>query len=86
MSTREHEIGQVTRFFARPVVAGIHLTAPLKVGDRIRIRGGTTDLTLLVESMQVNNASVQTAQAGDEVGIKVPDRAREGDKVYRLEG
>ena len=82
----EQEIGVVTQFFARPVVAGIQLTAPLRVGDRIRVRGHTTDLTLVVESMQVNNSPVQQANPGDAVGIKVPDRVRSGDKVYRLVG
>lgn len=81
---QEQEIGQVTQFFARPVVAGIVLRAPLQVGDRIRVRGHSTDLTLIVESMQVNNVAVQQANSGDAVGIKVPDRVRPGDKVYRL--
>lgn len=86
MTMQEQEIGLVTHFFPHPVVAGIHLTAPLKVGERIRIKGHSTDLTLLVESMQVNNAPVPEAKAGDDVGIKLPDRARHGDKVYRLVG
>lgn len=78
----EQEIGVVTDFFAHPVVAGITLTAALKVGQKVRIRGHTTDLTLLVESMQVHNTSVMEAKPGDAIGVKVPDRVRRGDKVF----
>lgn len=80
----EVEIGQVSDFFARPVVAGIELTTPLKVGDRIHIVGHTTDLELAVESMQINNVDVTEAKPGDAVGVKISDRARRGDKVYKV--
>ncbi len=80
----EVEIGRVSDFFARPVVAGIELTAPLKVGDRIHIVGHTTDMELTVESMQINNVDVKSAKAGDAVGVKVSDRVRRGDKVYKV--
>jgi len=80
----EEVVGKVSDFFARPVVAGVQLTAPLKVGDRIHIKGHTTDLELTVESMQINNVNVQEAKAGDAVGIKVSDRVRRGDTVYKI--
>ena len=80
----EEEIGTVSDFFARPVVAGIELTAPLKVGDRLRIKGHTTDIELTVDSMQVNNVNVQEGNVGDAVGIKVPDRVRRGDIAYKI--
>jgi len=80
----EEEIGKVSDFFAHPVVAGIELTATLKVGDRIHIKGHTTDLELSVDSMQIDNASVEQAKAGDSVGIKVTDRVRRGDTIYRV--
>lgn len=80
----EVEIGQVSDFFARPVVAGITLTGSLKVGDKIHIKGHTTDLELIVQSMQINNVNVNEAKAGDSVGVKVPDRVRRGDKVYKV--
>ena len=79
----EIEVGKVADFFAHPVVAGIELTASLKVGDKVRIVGHTTDLELLVESIQVDNQDVEEASAGQSVGIKVPDRVRNGDKVYK---
>ena len=80
----EIEIGKVNDFFARPVVAGIELTGHLNVGDKLHIKGHTTDLEFIVESMQINNVNVQTAKAKDSIGIKVPDRARRGDIVYKV--
>ncbi len=80
----EVEIGKVSDFFARPVVAGIELTASLKQGDIIHITGHTTDMELTVESMQINNVNVPEAKAGDAVGIKVSDRVRREDKVYKV--
>jgi len=80
----EVEIGKVSDFFARPVVAGIELSAPMKQGDQIHISGHTTDLEMTIESMQINNVTVQEAKAGDAVGIKVSDRVRRGDKVYKV--
>ncbi|HEY32486.1 MAG TPA: translation elongation factor-like protein [Dehalococcoidia bacterium] len=80
----EEAIGKVSDFFARPVVAGIELSATLKVGDQIHIQGHTTDLEITVDSMQINNVNVQEAKAGDSVGIKVPDRVRRGDTVYKV--
>ena len=80
----EVEIGKVSDFFVRPVVAGIELTAPLKLGDRIHIAGHTTDIELTIESMQINNVDVKEAKAGDAVGIKLSDRVRRGDTVYKV--
>lgn len=80
----EVEIGHVSDFFARPVVAGIELAGSVKVGDVIHIKGHTTDMELTVESLQVNNVDVSEASAGQSVGIKVPDRVRRGDKVYKV--
>jgi putative protease len=80
----EIEVGVVSDFFARPVVAGITLSGALKVGDRVHIKGHTTDQEFTVESLQILNSPVAEAKAGDAVGVKVPDRVRPGDKVYRV--
>ena len=80
----EEVIGTVSDFFARPVVAGIELTAPLKLGDKIHVKGHTTDLELTVASMQINNVDVKEAKAGDSVGVKVSERIRRGDTVYKV--
>ncbi|MBI2855882.1 MAG: translation elongation factor-like protein [Chloroflexi bacterium] len=80
----EVEIGQVSDFFAHPVVAGIDLTGALRVGDRIHIVGHTTDIEMVVESLQIDRADVAEASSGQLVGVKVPDRVRHGDKVYKV--
>jgi len=80
----EIEIGRVKDYFAHIGVAGIDLTAPLKVGDRIRIKGHTTDLEEVVDSIQIEHESVDEAKAGDRIGLKVGDRVRDGDNVYRV--
>ena len=80
----EVEIGKVSDFFARPVVAGIELTATLKQGEKIHIKGHTTDIELIVNSMQIDNVEVTQAKAGDAMGIKVSERVRRGDIVYKV--
>jgi hypothetical protein len=80
----EELIGKVSAFFANPVVAGIDLSGTLNAGDTVRVKGHTTDLTFSVASMQVNNVVVVTAGSGVSVGIKVPDRCRPGDEVFRV--
>ena len=80
----EVEIGSISDFFAKPVVAGITLTGSLKIGDKIHVKGHTTDLEFTIDSMQINNVNVTEGNPGDGVGIKVPDRVRHGDKVYRV--
>lgn len=80
----EIEVGVVSDFFARPVVAGIELSDTLKLGDKIHITGHTTDLESVVKSMQINNVDVTEGKSGDAIGIKVPDRVRRGDKVYKV--
>ena len=80
----EVEIGKISDFFAHPVVAGIELTAPLEVGDKVHITGHTTDVTCTVVTMQINNVNVTTAKVGDAIGIKVSDRVRKGDTVYKV--
>ena len=80
----EKIIGKVSDFFARPVVAGLELTATLKVGDKIHIKGHTTDMEFTIDSMQINNVNVEQAKAGDSVGIKVSERVRRGDPIYKV--
>ncbi len=80
----EEVIGSVSDFFAHPVVAGIELTGTLKVGDQIHIKGHTTDMELTIASMQINNVNVNEAKAGDAIGIKVSERVRRGDTVYKV--
>ena len=80
----EIEVGKVIDFYSKPVVAGIILNDTLKVGDTIHITGHTTNIELTVNSMQIDNAGVSVAGAGDGIGIRVPDRVRPGDKVFKI--
>jgi putative protease len=81
----EKEIGRVTHYFKNIGVAAIEITNDvLTVGDEIKIKGNTTDITQKVESIQIEHNSVQTAKKGDVVGIKVNDRVRPNDKVFKV--
>ena len=80
----EIEIGKVSAFFAKPVVAGIDISNTLCIGDKIHVKGHTTDLEFTIESMQIDNANVTEGKSGNAIGIKVPDRVRRGDTVYKV--
>ena len=81
----EEEIGVVTHYFGHIMVAGLKLErGSLKVGDTIRFHGHTTDFAQKVESVQVDNVSVVEAKPGEEIGIKVTDKVRAHDKVYKV--
>lgn len=78
------EVGRVSHYFTRINVAVVELKAPLAVGDRILIKGPTTDLEQVVESMQIEHEDVQRAEAGQSIGLKVNNRVRENDTVYKI--
>jgi translation elongation factor EF-1alpha len=80
----EIEVGKVSDYFAKVGAAGIELTGALRVGDSIHIKGHTTDVSQAVNSMQVEHEAVEQAGPGDSIGIKVADRCRSGDHVYRV--
>jgi putative protease len=75
-------IGRITHYFGHLSVAAVELTGPLAVGDRIHIRGHTTDLVQAVESMEVEHARVERAGPGDDVALKVADHVREHDLIF----
>jgi len=77
------EVGRVTHFFSKISVAVIELTTSLAVGDTIMIKGPTTDFEQVVESMQIEHQNVQRAEAGQSIGLKVTQRVRETDIVYK---
>lgn len=77
------EVGRITHFFSKISVAVIELSKPLKVGDTIVVKGPTTDFEQPVESMQIEHKDVQKAEAGQSIGLKVLQRARETDLVYK---
>lgn len=81
----EEKIGEVVKFFAKPSVAAVKITeGELQVQDTIKIFGHTTDVTQVIDSMEVNNQKVGKAVAGDYIGIKVADRVRPGDEVFKV--
>ena len=85
MSERKlKEVGKITHYFTRIGVAVVELTDKLSVGDRILIQGATTNFEQAVESMQIEHKNVTTAEAGQSIGLKVEQRVREGDRVYRI--
>ncbi|MFB3888030.1 MAG: translation elongation factor-like protein [Candidatus Bathyarchaeia archaeon] len=77
------EVGHITHFFPRIGVAVLDLTAPLLVGDRILVKGPSTDFEQTVESMQIEHKNIQRAEAGQSIGIKLAEHARERDVVYK---
>ena len=76
------EIGKVSSYFSHVGVAAIKLSGKVKVGDKIHIKGHTTDFEIPVKSMQIERKDVKEAKKGDHIGIKVPDKVRPSDKVY----
>lgn len=84
MEENLEKIGEVFKYFAKPMVAGIRITnGSLSVGDKIKIKGTTTDIEMTVDSMQIDRNEVEKVEVGKMVGIKVPDRVRPNDVVYK---
>ncbi|MBS7631175.1 translation elongation factor-like protein [Candidatus Bathyarchaeota archaeon] len=84
MSKTLEKVGIVNHFFSKISVAVVELTASLKVGETIAIKGMTTNFEQTVDSMQIEHETVNEAKKGDSIGLKVRDRVREGDIVYRV--
>jgi translation elongation factor EF-1alpha len=83
-ASEEKPIGKVTHYFGHLGVMALDLTDALSVGDKLHVKGHTTDLVLTVASMQIEHQNVAHAKAGDSIGIRVGDKVRVGDMVYRL--
>ena len=78
-------MGEVFKFFSKPMVAAVKITDDsLKIGDKIKIKGATTDFEQVVESMQVDLNPIEEASSGQEVGLKVIDKVRPNDLVYKV--
>ena len=79
------EIGYVSNYFSKISVAAIEITDDtLSVGDTIRFKGHTTDFEIKVDSIQIEHESVQDTKKGDSIGLKVPEKVRTQDKVYKV--
>jgi translation elongation factor EF-1alpha len=77
------EVGRVSHFFTKINVAIIEVKETISVGDRIFIKGPTTDIEQTIDSMEIEHAKVQKAEAGQSIGMKVNDRVRENDIIYK---
>ncbi|MGD0766093.1 MAG: translation elongation factor-like protein [Dehalococcoidia bacterium] len=80
----EKQVGIINEFFAHINVAGVELSDTMSLGDTIHIKGHTTDFEQTVDSMQIEHDQVQEAKAGQAVGIRVKDRVRHGDHVFKV--
>ncbi len=78
----EKEIGKVSSFFSHVGVAAIKLTGTLKVGDKVHIKGHTTDFETDIDEIQIERKPVKSAKKGDHIGIKVPEKVRPNDSVF----
>ena len=78
------EVGRVTHFYPKISVAIVELKASLNIGDKILIKGATTNFEQTVESMQIEHKNIERAEAGQIIGLKVKERVRENDKVYKI--
>jgi translation elongation factor EF-1alpha len=84
MSKSLEKVGEVTHYFTKISVAVVDVSGPIKVGDQIAIKGMTTNFEQTVGSMQIEGKNIEEAKSGDDIGLKVADRVRTGDVVYRL--
>ncbi|HRR95065.1 MAG TPA: hypothetical protein P5083_02930 [Candidatus Paceibacterota bacterium] len=80
----EKFVGEITHYFNKIGVAIVELTDTIKIGDRIKIQSGETELYQDVTSLQVEHQNVQQANKGEVVGMKVNEKVKEGDKVYLI--
>jgi translation initiation factor IF-2 len=78
-----HEVGKVAHFFSKINVAVIDVTDTISVGDKIFIKGPTTDIEQTIDSMEIEHEKVKQATAGQSIGMKVDGRVRESDTVYK---
>lgn len=81
----EEKVAVIVKFFTKPSVAALEITnGVIKVGDVLRYKGHTTDFTEGIKSMEIDNHAVEEAKVGDLVGIKVKERVRENDNVFKV--
>ncbi len=84
MEEEKKLVGKVTHYYGKIGVAVIELEDELRIGDEISIEGKTTNFRQKVESMQIEHKPVEIAKAGSSIGLKVGEKVREGDRVYKI--
>jgi translation elongation factor EF-1alpha len=84
MEPQYEKVGRITHFYSKASVAVLELSAVLNKGDKIVIRGSTTNIEQMVDSMEIEHEQIASAQAGQSIGMKVAGRVRENDIVYKV--
>ncbi len=77
------KVGEITHYFSGIGVAVVKIVDEIKIGDKIHIKGTTTDFEQTIDSMQVDRKPIMVAKKGDEIGLKVVDKVRPGDEVFK---
>ena len=85
VKTKANVLGVVTHYFPHVQAAVVKVKKTLALNDSITIKGHTTNFTQRIESMQIDHTPVLQAKKGDEIGLQVIDRTREGDLVLGAE-
>ena len=81
----QKEIGFVSNYFSRISVAAVEITdGTVSLGDTLHFLGKTTDCESTVDSMQIEHEPVTEAKKGDSIGLKVSEKVKKGDKVYKI--
>lgn len=84
MEEEKKLVGKISHYFSKIGVAVIDLTDTLEVGDEISIEGVITNLRQRIDSIEVEHKKIDKAKAGDSIGLKVMDKVREKDNVYKI--
>jgi len=78
-------VGEITHYFNKIGVAVVALKAPLAIGDKITVESSEGKvLEQTVESMQIEHKTIEHAETGMEVGLKVNGKVHAGNKVYKI--
>lgn len=78
------KVGRITHYFSKIGVVVVELSDTLSVGDRIAVKGPATDFQQTVTSMQIEHQNVEKAERGQSIGLKIDQKAREGDTIYKI--
>lgn len=83
MFSMEEIVGKIIHYYDKIGVAVVKLEGNLMVGDTIHVKGKQTDFEQQVESIQVEHESTSGGKKGEEVAVKLNEKAKEGDLVYK---
>ncbi len=81
----EKIVGKISHYYPKISVAVVEVIDNIKTGDKIHIKGATTNFEQAVKSMQIEHESIKEAKKGQSIGMKVNEHVREGDQVFKLE-